>query len=143
MTQVKEDHSLLWYDLCWNFTLSEKLSLTSSTAAAPAFFYLPNVFFFSFFYFLFLGLHSWHMEVPRRGVKLELQLPAYTTTTATQDLSQVRDLYHSSRQRQILNPLSEARDQTCIRLDTTWVCNPLSHNRKSLVLDTQIPLEGS
>ena len=27
----------------------------------------------------FLWLHLWQMEVPRLGVKLELQLPAYTT----------------------------------------------------------------
>ena len=32
----------------------------------------------------FLGPHLQHMEVPRLGVKLELQLPAYTTATATQ-----------------------------------------------------------
>ena len=40
--------------------------------------------------FWFLGLHLWHMEVPRLGVKSELQLPAYTTATATPDLSCVR-----------------------------------------------------
>ena len=51
------------------------------------------------------------MEVPRLGVELDLQTPAYATATATQDLSCVCDLHHSS-QRQILNPLSEARDQT-------------------------------
>ena len=28
---------------------------------------------------VFLGLDPWHMEVPRLGVKLKLQLPAYTT----------------------------------------------------------------
>ena len=37
------------------------------------------------FFFFFLGLHLQHMEVPRLGVKLELQLPAYTTATAMQD----------------------------------------------------------
>ena len=52
------------------------------------------------------------MEVPRLGVQLELQLPANTTATAMQDLSRVCDLHHSSWQFQILNPLSEARDQT-------------------------------
>ena len=31
--------------------------------------------------FFFLGLHPHHMEVPRLGVKLELQLPAYATAT--------------------------------------------------------------
>ena len=35
------------------------------------------------------------------------------------------DFYHSSQQCQILNPLNEARDCTCILLDTSWVCNPL------------------
>ena len=48
------------------------------------------------------------------------------------DLSCVCDLYHSSRQHQILNPLSETRDQTCILMDTSWVLNPLSHNGNSL-----------
>ena len=40
-------------------------------------------FLFSFFLFCFLGLHPCHMEVPRLGVKSELQLSAYTTATAT------------------------------------------------------------
>ena len=66
-------------------------------------------FFLSFFFFL--GLHLWHMEVPRLRVKSELQLPAYSTATATPDLpSRVCNLHNSSRQRQILNPLSEDRD---------------------------------
>ena len=50
------------------------------------------------------------MEVPRLGVKLELQRLAYVTVTATPDLSHVCNLHHSSRQHQILNPLSGARD---------------------------------
>ena len=52
------------------------------------------------------------MEVPRKGVKSEVQPPAYTRATATQNLSHVCDLHHSSQQRRILNPLSKARDQT-------------------------------
>ena len=68
---------------------------------------------------LFLGLHLWHMVVPWLEVKSELQLLAYTTATATQDPNHVCNLYHSSRQRQILNPLSEARDQTGIFMDTS------------------------
>ena len=50
------------------------------------------------------------MEVPGLGVQLELQLPAYTAATATPDPSRVCDLH------QILNPLSEVRDQTT----TSW-----------------------
>ena len=37
----------------------------------------------SVLFFGFLGLHLWHMEVPRLGVPSELQLLAYTTATAT------------------------------------------------------------
>ena len=50
------------------------------------------------------------MEVLRLKLELELQLPAYTTATATPDLSHVCDLHHSSWQPQILNLLNEARD---------------------------------
>ena len=38
------------------------------------------------------------MKVPRLGVKLELQLPAYATGTAMPDLSCTCDLQHSSQQ---------------------------------------------
>ena len=57
----------------------------------------------------FLGPHLWHIEVPRLGVESELQVPAYTTATATPDPSLICDLHHSSWQCQILNPLSEAK----------------------------------
>ena len=49
------------------------------------------------------------MEVPRLGVESELQLLAYATATATWNLSHICSLYHSSLQRQILNPLSKAK----------------------------------
>ena len=35
------------------------------------------------FVFIFLEPHPWRMEVPRLGVESELQLPSYTTGTAT------------------------------------------------------------
>ena len=72
-------------------------------------------------YFCFLGPHPWHTEVPRLRVHSELHLPAYTIATAMQDPSRVCDLTHSSWQRQILNLPSEARDKTCVLLDTSWV----------------------
>ena len=69
----------------------------------------------------FLELHLQHMEVPRLGVKSELELPAYTTATATWNPSRVCDLHHSSQQHWILNPRSGARDQTCILMDPSQI----------------------
>ena len=69
------------------------------------------------FFFFFLGPHLWHVEVPRLGVKSELLLLVYTTATATQDLSHVCDLYHSSQQCQSLAHLSKARDRPA----SSWI----------------------
>ena len=52
--------------------------------------------FFSFFFPFFFRAALWHMEVPRLGVKLELRLLAYTTATATPDLSCSYDLHHKA-----------------------------------------------
>ena len=64
------------------------------------------------------------MGVPRLGVKSELLPPACTTATATAtpDLSRISNLHHSSRQCRILNPLSEARDQTRVFMDASQSC---------------------
>ena len=72
-----------------------------------------------FFLLFFLGVYPRHMEVPRSGVELELQLPAYARATATPDPSHVCDLHHSSWQCWILNPLSETRNRTCVLMDTS------------------------
>ena len=66
---------------------------------------------------LFLGPHLWHTEVSRLGVKLKLQLPAYTTVMP--DLSHICNLYHSSQLYWILNPQCGTRNWTCILMDTT------------------------
>ena len=71
---------------------------------------------------VFLGPYPKHVEVPRLGAESGPQLRAYTTATAMQDLSHVYDVYHSSRQCQILNPLSKARDRTRVLMDTSQVC---------------------
>ena len=89
---------------------------------------------FSSVFLPFLGPHPWHMEVPRLGVESELLPMTYARATATPDLSHICDLYHSSRQCQILNPLSEARDQTHILMDTSWVLNLLGHKGSSFAL---------
>ena len=76
---------------------------------------------FYFLAFVFLGPHLKHMEVPRPGVKSELQLPAYTIATATQEPSHICHLHHSSWQCQILNPLSKARDRTCNLMEASQI----------------------
>ena len=59
------------------------------------------------------------MEVPL--AKGQIRAVA-TTATAMQDPSHVFDLHHSSGQRQILNMLIEARDQTCLLMNTSQIC---------------------
>ena len=87
--------------------------------------------FVSLFVVCFLWLHLQPMEAPRLVGESKLQQPAYTTATATRDPSHTCNLPCISRQRRILNPLSEARDGTCVLIDTSWACNPLSHNGNS------------
>ena len=60
------------------------------------------------------------MEIPRLGVELELQLLAYTTAIAKQDLSGDCNLHHSLGQHWILNP-SKDRNGTHILMDPSRV----------------------
>ena len=69
------------------------------------------------------------MEVPGLGVRLALQLLVFVTAMATPDPKHICDLHCSMWQRWILNPLSEARDLTCILMDTSQV---LSHDGNSI-----------
>ena len=51
------------------------------------------LYFFIFSFSFFLGPHLQHMEGSRLGVKAELQLPAYATTTAMPYLSCIWELH--------------------------------------------------
>ena len=62
------------------------------------------------FIFSFYGCTHGIWRIPSQGVQSELQLPAYTKATEMQDRSHIYDLHHSSWERQILDPLSKARD---------------------------------
>ena len=97
------------------------VSTTKTETELCSFVKRHNKSFFSFL-FCFPGPHLWHMEVLGLGVKSELQLPAYTTARSMRDLSHICDLLHSSQQGQIPNPLSKARDRTCILMDTSRIC---------------------
>ena len=68
-----------------------------------------------FFFFVFSRLYSQHIEVPRLGVEMELQLLACHSHGDTGS-EPICDLCHSLQQHQILNPLSKARD-----------CEPIYH----------------
>ena len=69
------------------------------------------------------------MEVPRPGVKSELQMPAYSHSHSKDCL--ICDLHHSSWQCRILNPLSKARGGTWILMDTSHFRNQPSQNGNS------------
>ena len=73
--------------------------------------------FFFFVFFFFLGLHVQH----RLGVESKLQLLVYATATAMPDPNCIFDPPCSLQQGQICNSLSEAKDQTHILVDTSWV----------------------
>ena len=75
-------------------------------------------FFLVFFLFAFYCC-TWGIWF-QLGVESELQLQAYTT--ATWDPSHLCNLHHSSWQRWIPDPLTEARDQAHILMHTSWIC---------------------
>ena len=124
MMLLTQDHALsskalkylLWLSHWCAITqaqVSRFTNLSRKVSSIPAFFGGFFGFLFRFvclFGFAFLGPNLWHMEVHRLGTKLELQLPASTTATAMPDPSCVCNLLRSSRQHQILNPLSESQE---------------------------------
>ena len=75
------------------------------------------------------------MEFPRLGVESELQLPTYSTATATATWDPELCLQPTPQlmQRQILNPLSGARDPSHVLMDTSWVHYRLSHVGNSIL----------
>ena len=72
------------------------------------------IFFFSFFVFSRAALVAYGGS-QARGL-IGAVAAGLDTATATWDLSRVCDQHHNSWQRQILNPLSEAKDRT----KTSW-----------------------
>ena len=79
----------------------------------------PDSFFFFFWYFVFSGPHPQHMEIPRLGVELEVQLPAFTTAT-TMRIQVLLPPAPQLMATPILNALSEARDQTRNLMLPSW-----------------------
>ena len=59
----------------------------------------------------------WHMEVPKLGVKSELQLPAYTPQPQPCRIRVASATYTTA----MTMPDPEPRDRTCVLMDTVWV----------------------
>ena len=101
------------YILQCNFCFVLLSSLAYSTLVILFLFYY--LFWYPVFSFLFSSFFFF------RPALAELQLPNYTIAIATWDPSHVCDLHHSSQQLRIPNSLSEARDQTHIFMDASWI----------------------
>ena len=69
------------------------------------------------FFFSFFRAAPWHIDIPRLGVELELQLPTMATPTAMWVQSLLCDLHHSSWQPQIPDPLSKGRMES----ESLWI----------------------
>ena len=123
------DIYVLWDLPAASASLSFQFLKASDSWVQGLFFHLYFLFVLGGFWFLIMATPV-AKEVPRLGIESELQLPAYTTATATPDLSPICVLHHSSWQCWILNPLSEARDRTHILMDTGRM-SPLSHDGNS------------
>ena len=86
------------------------------------FFYCLAISLFIYFIFIFRAASAAYGSSLARG-QIRATAEAYATAIATQDLSCICNLCHILWQCRILNPLSKARDQTRIFMDTSWVLN--------------------
>ena len=73
--------SVFWSRKTLLFNTHTSYSLLIWVKSYQHYYQSPQFFLFFLFLFLFcfLGMHLWHVEIPRWGVKLEFQLPAYAT----------------------------------------------------------------
>ena len=122
------DHIVVLYLFFWGTSILFSIvvvTLYIPTNGVEGFFFsTPSLAFVIckfFFFFAFLGPYLQHMELPRLGVKSELQPPATAITTAVPDPSWVCELHHSSRQHWIVNPLKRVRDQTHILIYSSQI----------------------
>ena len=107
--------------------------------SAPEFLFVPFCIslFICFWFCLFVCLFSFYSltcDIQRflGWGQIGTAAAVYNTAMATPDPGHICSLYHSFQQCWILNPLSEARDQTCILTDT------MNHNGTSVYLFTDI-----
>ena len=107
--------------LCWNFVYFIYLFIHSFIYFNIVFmYYLFNVCMYVCMYLLFRATPVAYGS-SRLGLESEPQLLAYATATAMQVSSHVWGIHHSSGQCWFPHPQSEARDWTCILMDTSWI----------------------
>ena len=75
------------------------------------------IYLFIYLFCLFRATREAYGDSQARG-----WIRAYATGTATPDLSRNWGLHHNSQKRQILNPLSQARNRTCVLRDASQIC---------------------
>ena len=97
----------------WNTAEHRRNNLVHGTVSGEFDSWLSHLFFFFSFYSLACGI--WKFLGPR--IESKRHPPAYTTATATPDLSCLCSLRWSLWQCWLLNPLSKTWDQTCILID--------------------------
>ena len=128
---------MLSYIFCFAFC---GLCISSSFISRKFILIISSSIFLLFFFFFFFGPHLWHMDVHRLGVEPELQLQDYATDAGhSHSHSNMGSGLHLLPTPQLvampdLNPLSGARDWICLLMDTSQVCNLLSHNLNSPLL---------
>ena len=111
---------------CISFSLLIVLAIICSTIGTwcnenrHCWFYSGLIF---FFFLPFLGPQQWHVEVPKLGVQIRTTDadPCHSHSHGNAGSKSRLWPIHSSWQHLILDPLSEARDQTCILMDTSLV----------------------
>ena len=111
------------------------ISLLKHLFKSLPFFKKLGGFFFFFFFPIFRAAPLAYVSFPGKGSNPSCSCwptpQPWHQQIAMPDLNRICDLHHNSSQHQILNQLSEARNQTSILMDTSRVLNPLSHNGNS------------
>ena len=110
-------------------TTKWQYSLSCMTREALIFFWWKCKLVSFFFFFLFFRAPPMAYEVPRPRVEPELQQLAYTTATATQELSFICNLRQSWRHAGSLTHWAKQRMEPASSHYARFLTNPLSHNR--------------
>ena len=105
--------NLKWYK--WTYVQNR----SRPTDIGCIFYYFFILFYCLLFYFIVFYFRA--TPTAYGGSQARGLIGAYTTATAMPDLSRVCDLHHSSWQPQILSPLREGREWTCLLKEASQI----------------------